>query len=583
MSFSIITVALNAADALPATLESVLQQDFGAVETIVVDGTSWDATSTVLADYRGEIDKFATTFDAGIFYAMNEAARLATNEYVLFMNAGDRFYAADTLSTIWDRRIGDPDIMYGDHLYADGPRTTLARAADYGLSRAALLKGEVSQAWLAAIPAHQATFTRTALLQEYGYDTAFEICADHAFLLKAYDRGARMQYIDEIVSLYAAGGMSIRRHERCRLEFCALYRAHSLRPDRVDHHFYGKGPPPFPMTSPLMGAAVSGIFADDPLIDGAGEPLSWCAGEGFRLMSPAGGRAHTLVLEGHTEIEDQALTLAADGVDIGKAAVPPGHFRVAIALASPLVPGSVVDCWPRTGVVVEPAAPEAGPDGGAAPGGVSAGVSGSVPGAVPGAARDGAAGGARAAKAGRYISMALKRFHFELLAETDLPALPFGETHFKASHPGSAALLAHGWAAPEGTHVWSIVARPELAFRAAGPAERIILSVRSNPFLAEAQTLTVTLNGHALARTTLDPPGTGRKVEVDVGPAWSAEGANWLALAVSATAQPPGDPRNLGLALEKIEVVAAAPVGAAPDLATSDPATSDPAAPEAAR
>lgn len=510
MSFSIITVALNAAADLPATLESVLQQDFGDVETILVDGTSWDTTNEVIARYRDEIDTLATTFDAGIFYAMNEAARLATKEYVLFMNAGDRFYAADTLSTIWDRRIGDPDIMFGDHLYADGARTTLAKAADYGLSRAALLEGDVSEAWLAGIPAHQATFTRTTLLQQQAYDTAFEICADHAFLLTACDRGANMQYIDEIVALYAAGGMSIRRHERCRLEFCALYRAHSLRPDRIDHHFYGKGPPPYPMTGPLMGAAVSGLIAEDPLIDGEGEPLSWCAGEGFRLMTPAGGRAHTLVLEGHTEIEDQALTLAAEGADIGKAEVPAGHFRLTIPLASPLAPGSVVDCWPRTGVVRED---------------------------------------------GRYVAMALKRFHFALLAETDLPLLTFGETHFKTTHPKSAALLAHGWAAPEGTHVWSIVARPELAFRAEGPASRIVLSVRGNPFLGEAQTLTVILNGVELTTAALDPPGTGRTVEVDVTPAWSADGANWLTLAVSATAQPPGDPRNLGLAFEKILVV----------------------------
>lgn len=157
MSFSIITVALDAADTLPATLESILAQDFEAVQTILVDGTSTDATPEVIARYKDAVDVVAEVFDAGIFYAMNAALAHATGDYVLFMNAGDRFLAEDTLSAVWARRVGDPDIIYGDHLYAAGGRTTLTRAGDMAELAATLKEGRLSPAWQSAIPAHQAT------------------------------------------------------------------------------------------------------------------------------------------------------------------------------------------------------------------------------------------------------------------------------------------------------------------------------------------------------------------------------------------------------------------------------------------
>ncbi|UOM37291.1 glycosyltransferase family 2 protein [Acuticoccus sp. I52.16.1] len=550
MSFTIITVALNAADLLPATLESVLQQDFADVETIVVDGTSWDRTPEVLARYAGEIDKVATTFDAGIFYAMNEAAQMASNEYVLFMNAGDRFHARSTLSTIWARRVGDPDILYGDHLYVDGGRHTLARSADYAALRETLRRGDVCEAWLAKIPGHQATFTRASLLEAHGYDTAYEICADHAFLLTAYDRGARMQYIDEIVSLYAGGGMSIRRHARCRMEFCALYRRHSQDPDAIDDHFYpGGGAPPFPSTSPMNGAIVDGVLARPPRpprpphangAPAAEPPLAWCAGEGFRLATPSGGRAHTLVLEGHNDLADQSLELRVAGKVVAMQGVPRGPFALTLTLAQPLAPGTVVDCLPRHGEVRSVAVPPG--EGGGAAAGASA-EAGSPAETVP---------------AERYVSLALRRFRFETLAKREPPLLGPGETHFSSRSAASAKLLAHGWAGLEETHVWSLSERADIVFRAEGPAEALVLMVRENPFLDETQTLTIELNGAVVASAPLVRRG---EVRVPVADVWRSGDVNELVLAVSALAQPPGDPRMLGLGLERLVVVAPAGAG----------------------
>ncbi|ORE90884.1 putative glycosyltransferase [Stappia sp. 22II-S9-Z10] len=547
MSFSIITVALDAADTLPATLESILAQDFEAVQTILVDGTSTDATPEIIARYKDAVDVVAEVFDAGIFYAMNAALAHATGDYVLFMNAGDRFLAEDTLSAVWARRIGDPDIIYGDHLYAAGGRTTLTRAGDMAELAATLKEGRLSPAWQSAIPAHQATFTRTRLLQAKGYDTLFEICADHAFLFDAFASGASFHYVDEPVAIYAGGGLSARRNLRCRLEFAALYRRFSDHPARVDRYFFPEETPPaFPLTTPAMGAVIAGLLDAPGTVrptdrdkagpqsaapdgasrngsgqDGSSQDGSWCAGAGFTLLTPRGSRAKALTLAGEIPFGEQTITLRTAGEEIASRRLPRGAFAVTLPLSALLPPGTAVQVETRHGAVLD----EAG---------------------------------------GRYASLRLERAAFEPFTALPAPPLPFGETVFSSTRqPDSAALLAFGWADLEATHVWSLVKSAEIAFTASGPAREIVVVAHPNPVLPGGQTLTLALNGEPLATAPL----SGRTdLRAKAGPHWNAAGENRLTLTVSALAEPPSDPRSLGLALERMIVTpaSAAPAPAAP-------------------
>lgn len=501
MSFTVITVALNAADLLPATIESVLGQDFGDIQYIVADGHSWDDTPDVLARYRGEVDETLEVFDGGVFHAMNHALERARGTYVLFMNAGDRLYAAHTLSAIWERRIGDPDIVHGDHILQDGAAGRWTPSCDYGALHRRLVAGEVSPAWLAALPAHQATFTRTALLQARGgYDTAYEVCADHAFLLAAHAAGASIQYVDEIVAIYAAGGLSMQRAERCRLEWAALYRGVSRAPEAVDRFFCGATPPrraadTVPAALPDAGGLVRA--------------------KALRLAvpgAPGEGAAVGLALRG---VAGRAGPLEArvDGRTVGAATLPEGAFAADIVFDAPLDEGTAVDLVALSGP------PRGAPED-----------------------TDGA---------GRVAALSEVRF---VLAREVLPRLDAGVTAFGAG-AGGVALLAEGWAAPEAGHVWSVARRAALAFSARTGAARLVLTVRGNPFADADQTLTLTLNGTVLHAAPLAPDAAAQTVTLVPGAAWR-RGANRLELAVSALAQPPGDPRTLGLALEELALEA---------------------------
>ena len=70
---SVITVVFNSLEALRKTMLSVEMQDYDNIEYIVVDGGSEDGTSSFLADYKGNLTKWVSEPDKGIYDAMNKA------------------------------------------------------------------------------------------------------------------------------------------------------------------------------------------------------------------------------------------------------------------------------------------------------------------------------------------------------------------------------------------------------------------------------------------------------------------------------------------------------------------------------
>lgn len=102
-ALSIVVVTYNAADFLPRTIASLLQQSsaLSEVEVILVDGDSTDSTVS-LARECGVFDTIVSENDAGIYDAMNKGAMLARATWLQFLNAGDTFSDAHALETVLD-------------------------------------------------------------------------------------------------------------------------------------------------------------------------------------------------------------------------------------------------------------------------------------------------------------------------------------------------------------------------------------------------------------------------------------------------------------------------------------------------
>lgn len=123
--FSIITITFNAATTLPATLCSVKEQTFTNYEYIVVDGASRDNTVALVEASQLPV-RMVSEPDKGLYDAMNKGLKMATGEYLIFLNAGDSFHAPDTLQRVAEA-IGDnrPGVVYGETAIVDADRNFL--------------------------------------------------------------------------------------------------------------------------------------------------------------------------------------------------------------------------------------------------------------------------------------------------------------------------------------------------------------------------------------------------------------------------------------------------------------------------
>ena len=123
--FSIITITFNAASTLPPTLRSVAEQTFTNYEYIVVDGASRDNTVALVEASQLPV-RMVSEPDKGLYDAMNKGLKMATGEYLIFLNAGDSFHTPDTLQRVAEA-IGTnrPGVVYGETAIVDANRKFL--------------------------------------------------------------------------------------------------------------------------------------------------------------------------------------------------------------------------------------------------------------------------------------------------------------------------------------------------------------------------------------------------------------------------------------------------------------------------
>ena len=137
LKFTIATVTFNATTLIERTIKSVEEQDYPHVEHLIVDGNSRDNTLEHIHHYQERNSIAAVPHeitcisepDHGLYDAMNKALKMATGDYILFLNAGDKLHTPTLLSDL-AAQLGDtrPAVIFGhtDLVDADenyiGPR-----------------------------------------------------------------------------------------------------------------------------------------------------------------------------------------------------------------------------------------------------------------------------------------------------------------------------------------------------------------------------------------------------------------------------------------------------------------------------
>jgi glycosyltransferase involved in cell wall biosynthesis len=184
------------------TIDSVLSQEYGNLEYIVVDGGSVDGTVEIIKSKQSKISHWISEKDAGIADAFNKGLAMSSGEYVLFLNADDALAGSGIVTEIANEVVKNdfPTIVYGDCAYLDRDSGRMLRRLQVPLSRAGLLRGKM--------PPHPSMFARRSYFERYGgFDLNFKIAMDFDWLL----RGAmneRIIHVPLLVTNMRSGGVS---------------------------------------------------------------------------------------------------------------------------------------------------------------------------------------------------------------------------------------------------------------------------------------------------------------------------------------------------------------------------------------
>ena len=226
-SVTVAVVVRDAENCLAETLRSVASQNYPNLELVVVDGASQDRTLEIIRDHGPIIDRWISEKDQGPYDGMNKAASLASGKWILFMNAGDTFFTPSALSEAVRDAPDEADFIIGHHVYHDAQGVEeLHKASEFSETWKRLNATSVDYSLLAGMPCHQATLTRVEILRKYGgYNYRnYPIAADHEFLYRMCEAGARFHHSDAIIANYFYGGISSQNESLCHRDWYRLAR-----------------------------------------------------------------------------------------------------------------------------------------------------------------------------------------------------------------------------------------------------------------------------------------------------------------------------------------------------------------------
>ncbi len=206
MKLSIITINKNNAQGLERTIKSVINQTFKDLEYIIIDGGSTDKSLDIIKKYQDKINYWISEPDTGIFNAMNKGIKIATGEYLLFLNSGDFLIDSKVLEKIPLSKFQE-QIIYGGIMV----NNKYEKHFTDDLTLYFFVKNSLP---------HCATFIHKKLFEKFGYyDENLKISSDWKFFTEAIIiHNTSFRRINQIISAFFTDGISSKNIEEVRKE-----------------------------------------------------------------------------------------------------------------------------------------------------------------------------------------------------------------------------------------------------------------------------------------------------------------------------------------------------------------------------
>jgi glycosyltransferase involved in cell wall biosynthesis len=239
ITFSIITITYNASKYIDRTTESVLQQTYRNIEHIIVDGASTDNTLMLEKDYmersysacNGHEIKITCEPDNGLYDAMNKGIKMASGDYVCFLNAGDKLHDIYTIETIvknaelevlLDSDLPLPAVLFGNTDIIDNEGHFLFHrrlTPPEQLTWRSFRKG--------MLVCHQAFYARADIAKTTPFDLKYKYSSDIDWciriMIEAERKGLLIKNIHAVTADYTQEGTTTTHHKESLQErYCIM-------------------------------------------------------------------------------------------------------------------------------------------------------------------------------------------------------------------------------------------------------------------------------------------------------------------------------------------------------------------------
>ena len=233
--FSIITITFNAAAVIGPTLQSVLEQTYTNYEYLLIDGGSKDDTVAKAKASGIGFAHIVSEPDNGLYDAMNKGMALATGDYLCFLNAGDAFYAPDTLQTIANAAMTEetlPDVLYGETAEVDEARNFVRMRR---LQAPKVLNWRSFKSGM--MVCHQAFYAKREIAPMY--DLKYRLSSDVDWCIKVMKQSKSLVNVNAVVVNYLQNGLSLQHHRASLKErFWIMSKHYGLLPTIARHLWF---------------------------------------------------------------------------------------------------------------------------------------------------------------------------------------------------------------------------------------------------------------------------------------------------------------------------------------------------------
>jgi len=182
---TIATIVRNDIEGFLTTAKSVVEQTYGNIEWVVIDGASNDGTSDFVKRFLNRIEQLVIEADEGVYDAMNKAIELASGGWLIFMNAGDIFYEKETVSKLVSRTLQDDDVVWGSVVGLEDDEMKFHRLPE--------------EYYLGMIFDHQAVMVRTHLYKSFGYNKEYRVSGDFDFFSRLQISGCNFRKLEYLI------------------------------------------------------------------------------------------------------------------------------------------------------------------------------------------------------------------------------------------------------------------------------------------------------------------------------------------------------------------------------------------------